>query len=91
MDKGRKKKLQETVYSRFRDYENNISHWLFNYWQFASGEFYQKSVNFGKNILINDPKASKFIIRQKYKTLGLGDSEQIKDFENVKNNIIKKF
>ena len=85
------KKLQETVYSRFRDYENNISHWLFNYWQFASGEFYQKSVNFGKNILINDPKASKFIIRQKYKTLGLGDSEQIKDFENVKNNIIKSF
>lgn len=83
--------LNDTIHSRFRNYEQNVNHWLFNYWQFASGNFHQKSLKFGINILINDKKVPTLIRKQKYKVLGLGDSEQIENFEEVKRKIIENF
>ena len=83
--------LKNTVYSRFRCYEKNVNHWLFNYWQFASGNFYQKSAKFGINTLIDDKKVPQLISEQKYKVIGLGDSEKIENFENVKKKVIESF
>ena len=83
--------LKETVYSRFRCYDKNVSHWLFNYWQFATGNFYQKSAKFGINILIDDKRVPKLISKQKYKIIGLGDSDRIENFEKVKQEIIDSF
>lgn len=84
-------KLNQTVYSRFRDYENNVSHWLFNYWQFAKGDFYQKKVDFGVNMPINGKRVSDIIINQKYKMIGLGDSDHVDNFEELKKQIIDSF
>lgn len=83
--------LIKTVYSRFRDYDNNVNHWLFNYWQFATGNFNQRNVNFGKNMLINDDKVSNFIVNQKYKIIGLSDIETIEDFSILKTRVINDF
>lgn len=89
--KKEEKTLNETIHSRFRCYEKNVSHWLFNYWQFASGNFYQKSSKFGINVLINNEKVPQLISRQKYKVIGLGDSEEIEDFEKVKKQVNDSF
>lgn len=83
--------LKNTVYSRFRCYETNVNHWIFNYWQFASGNFHQKNPNFGINVFINDERVPQLITKQKYKTIGLGDSEEIDNFEEVKEKVIKSF
>ena len=73
------------------DYDNNVNHWLFNYWQFATGNFNQRNVNFGKNMLINDDKVSNFIVNQKYKIIGLSDIETIEDFSILKTRVINDF
>ena len=83
--------LKDTVYSKFRDYDKNVSHWLFNYWQFASGKFYPKSIKFGVNLSINDKKVHNIIRKQKYKTIGLGDIELKENFEIIKQQIIDDF
>lgn len=83
--------LNNTVYSRFRNYEENISHWVFNYWQFAEGKFIQKKPNFSKNILVTDKNLSCYIENHKYKVLGIGDTENICDFDKVKNNMNNSF
>lgn len=79
--------LLKTVNSRFRNYNENVSHWLFNYWQFAEGNFIQKKPNFSKNILADDEKVSNYIEKHKFKILGIGDSEKIEDYEAVKRKI----
>ena len=83
--------LLDTVYSRFRNYETNVNHWLFNYWQFAKGNFIQRSYKFGKNLQINDTRVPNIIINQKYKMLGLGDNANINNFEEVKNTVNQAF
>ena len=83
--------LEKTMCSKFRDNKNNINHWLFNYWQFASGNYNQKNYKFGLDIKINDKNATKYIEKQKYKVLGLEDTDNINNIEEIKEKIIKSF
>ena len=82
--------LRSTVSRRFRDYENDNNHWLFDYWQFASGNFEQRNVKFGINTNVNDPKLPEYIIRQKAKCVNIGDSKEC-DFDAVKNSLDTAF
>ena len=83
--------LNKTVYSKFRNYEENVSHWLFNYWQFAEGNFVQKSPNFGKNILVTDEKLSYYIENHTYKVLGIGDVDCGDNFVSLKEKMNNSF
>ena len=82
--------LMKTVYSRFRDNINNNTHWLFNYWQFASGKFNQRNYRFGKEIKIDDNKLFKIIEKHKYKIIGISDTDNV-DFDLIKNKLINSF
>lgn len=83
--------LNKTVHSKFRNYDENVSHWLFNYWQFAEGKFIQKSPDFGKNIPITDKNLCNYIENHKYKVLGIGDTEFIENFEETKDRMNNSF
>ncbi len=85
------KLLNQTVHSKFRDYQNNISHWVFNYWQFAEGNFEQKNYKFGLNLAMNDKRVADIITNQKYKMIGLGDVGEIEDFEKIKKTVNNSF
>lgn len=71
--------LNNTIHTKFRNYATDVNHWVFNYWQFASGNFCQKSIKFEKNTTIADPDISRIITCGKYKIVGVGDA-------NVMNN-----
>ena len=86
-----KDELEKTVYSKFRSNKNNVNQWLFNYWQYASGKFYQRSYKFGIMLDINDKKAIKVIKKQKRKFICLADKEYSEDFNDVKSCIIEAF
>ena len=84
------KLLERTIYCKFRDNSNNVNHWVFNYWQFAKGNYNQKSYKFGKDIKINDKSVPNLIKKQKYKILGLSDCEDV-NYEEIKKIIIDSF
>ena len=83
--------LNKTVYSRFRNNDLNNSQWLFNYWQFAKGRFYQRNYKFGFNIDIDDEKTINVIKNKKYKIIGLADNDDIGNFEVVQKRIEDSF
>lgn len=83
--------LTSTLSSRFRDNENNINHWLFQFWQFASGNFYQRRSSFGKYIEISDECIDKELLFGKSKTLCINDSDEECDFEKAKNRLKELF
>ena len=85
------KELKTTIHHRFRDYEKDYSHWLFNYWQFAEGEFKQRSVRFGINTNVSNKEIPKMIKNQKARCINIGDSEIITDFESTRNKILNAF
>jgi len=70
------------------DYGN---HWLFEYWQFATGNFDQRKVNFGKFLKMGEKEVSKCIEGKKYKILCINDNYNLDNFDEIKNNIIKSF
>ncbi len=80
--------LQATANNRFRDSSEDINHWLFNYWQFATGNFYQRRASFGASKNIDDPKIPKLIEKQKYHILCLNDPEK-PDLDSSTEEIIK--
>lgn len=81
--------LKTTLNHKFRDYENDYSQWLFNYWQFANGDFVQRNVRFGINTNVANSKITKLILKRKAKCINIGDSDAVKDFEKVKSEITK--
>lgn len=83
--------LLTTVYHRFRDYEEDYNHWLFNYWQFASGRFKQRSVKFGINTTVENKNLPTIITKQKAKCLNIGDSCGIEDFDVTKTALQQSF
>lgn len=83
--------LKTTILSKFRNYDTNVSDWLINYWQFASGDFIQRSHRFGSSSFINDSNIPKIIEKQKYKILCINDKDDIEDFESVKENVRSAF
>ena len=75
--------IDKTCNSRFRDNNNNINHWLVRYWQICEGKFIPRSINFGKKFQysVNNDVIYDTIIKQKYKTICLNDSEDNYNFE----------
>lgn len=67
--------LEQTTMNKFRDSSTDVSHWLFNYWQFTTGNFNQKKANFGTAKNINDPNVLRYIEKQKYHEICLNDPE----------------
>ena len=76
---------------RFRNNEESVNHWLYQYWQFASGKFMPRNPKMGKYIDIMDENLCYFIERKKYKITCINDSEQDMDFKIRKNEINASF
>jgi len=83
--------LSKTVYSKFRNNVFNISHFVCNYWQFASGKYVQHSYKFGINLDINDKRVPEIIKKQKYKMICLADNDDIENFNEVQKLLKNSF
>lgn len=83
--------LIQTSKLKFRNNYLSINHWIFQYWNFASGVFYLRKYNFGKCININDKNTINLIIKRKYKVLCINDIGDNFDFEEAKKNIQQAF
>ena len=83
--------LNQTVHSRFRNNEQNVSHWLMNYWQFASGNFVPKCYKSGMQYSVDNPKLYSSIQHQKYKMICISEVEELSNFLEIKNSIIDSF
>jgi len=84
--------LTESCTHRFRE-STDVNQWLFEYWQFAKGNFCPRNPNIGimyegKNAI---SKMCRDIEKQKYKIICCNDSIDISDFEEVKKNMKKAF
>lgn len=82
--------LNQTLHHKFRDYEKDTNHWLYNYWQFANGNFIQRNTKFGANTSVADPLLPKIISEQKAKCINIGDVS-VDDYDSVKKEIVKAF
>ena len=84
--------LKCTVYSKFRDNERNVSHWLFNYWQFASGEFEQRNANFGTSVKVDNPGIDKVFRRRGLRTICINDTDLSDvEFDRLKIMLANQF
>ena len=84
------KDLVRTSRNRFRTY-GNIAPWLFRYWQLVSNDFSPcNPFKDGVYYLIDDKNVNQIadcIRRQKKKMICINDSDDITDFESVKDKI----
>lgn len=68
---------EEAVSHKFRNIQD-VNHWLFSYWQFATGKFMPRSINFGRCFQIHNRKdawnAKNAIETSKYKVVCLNDA-----------------
>lgn len=83
--------LKFTSTHKFRDKRDQMQY-LFKYWQLASGNF-KPGKKLGKyfNLGVSHKEAIQTIINQKSKLICLNDSEEVDDFEAIKNKIINSF
>ena len=84
--------LLSTTKNKFRTKED-LTHWLFRYWQFASGKFVPCKKR-GKFVEINDNtigQIEKLIIGKNEPMVCLNDSDPNMDFESLKKRIIDAF
>lgn len=82
--------LNDTLHHRFRDYKNDNNHWLFNFWQFASGNFCQRSAKFGIDTNVANPDLPNIIAKRKAKCVNAGDAD-VEDFEKTREEIAAAF
>ena len=80
--------LEKTESFRFRNNEESVNHWLFEYWQFAEGKFRQRNANFGKYYSLADEKVNSAIEKQKYKIVCINDDNKEFNFEKRKKEVI---
>jgi hypothetical protein len=83
--------LNKTMSFKFRNNVESVNIFLFEYWQYASGNFNQRSRSFGKYLRLDDKRVNKIIEKQKYKTICLNDVRTDYDFENIKDSVKKSF
>ena len=81
----------QTSMHKFRECVD-ISPWVMNYWQFATGNFVPRNVSFGKCFHLDSLKMCKIaanaVRRQKYKTVCLNDTvENEQDFPSISEEI----
>lgn len=83
--------LDLTSSFKFRNNRDSVNHWLFEYWQFAEGNYIPRRSNFGKSTTIDDPQLDKIICNKKYKVVCINDSTNEFDFEEKKKKIASIF
>lgn len=78
-----------TSKSKFRTNEN-VSQYVFRYYQIASGKFYPRKRNFGKyyDLTCDNSKIISDIVKQKHKIICVNDSNLDIDFEKTKEELI---
>lgn len=84
--------LDAACRNRFRDY-NDISHWLFRYWQIAAGTFMPRSTKFGTYYSITEDNRdlARVLASKKAKVCCVNDEVDTIDFEKTKAEIIEIF
>ena len=84
--------LSKTSSHRFRSSED-VSQWLFRYWQFAKGYIVQSGKTRGKFFSIgkDDKEISEAILTHKYKSICLSDDEVDIDFEKEQKFMVDLF
>lgn len=83
--------LDKTSNFKFRNNYESVNHWLFEYWQFAEGNFIPRRSDFGKCIRIDNENIDKVLNSRKYKVVCVNDSYNNFDFDEKKNNVISIF
>lgn len=83
--------LKKTMSFKFRNNEESVNHWLYQYWQFASGKFHPRKWNIGRYIDITNENLCKYIENKKYKITCVNDSDKVIDFEKRKTEINDSF
>ena len=81
--------LNETTSHKFRT-SSDYSHWLMRYWQLVSGNYSLQNRHFGKAYDLGDISRriiKEEIINGKHKIICLNDTDNVKKFEEVKNNL----
>ena len=85
-------RLSEVCLHRFRDYGNDVSHWLMRYWQLCSGDFFPVSPRRGADLDILSPDIYRIISSQKYKMICINDKDIPDDqFEQLRVSLIQAF
>ena len=83
--------LDETCLRKFRS-ENDLSPWLFRYWQLAQGKIQPRATSKGKYVPIDESGAAVEILRkQKAQLICLNDTGGEYDFQQLKERLISAF
>ena len=83
--------LDLTSSFKFRNNFDSVNHWLFEYWQFAEGNFIQRRSNFGKSVTIANNNINKIFKNKKIKIICINDSVENVDYELKKKEIVSLF
>jgi len=91
-------KFHQTCLNKFRSMLD-FNQWVFKDWQLAAGNFYPRSVNFGKCFIFDNKnifnEAVNYIVKQKGKAICLNDPNDYvmddEEFEDSKKIIINSF
>ncbi len=88
-----REQINNTCSYKFRNVNENISHWLIRYWQLCTGNFYPRSIKFGKYLEYskNNQYIYDWIKKQGSKVICINDVEAEYDFETEKANLINSF
>lgn len=87
-------RLDNSCMNKVRNYYYEINHYIVNYWNIEIGNFVPASINFGKNILINDvDKVDNILNSKKIKILCINDKDNIEDkyYKILKEKFENKF
>lgn len=83
--------IENTLDSRFRNYQTNVNQWVFRDYQIASGNFFPRNVKkFGKMFVLSDDieKAISAILKTSYKTICLNDDHVVNsEFHTIKKQL----
>lgn len=64
----------DTMFENKTRKENDMSHWLFRYWNLEEGKYHPQRASFGKYLLLSDTKAiEKYIMHKKTKVICIND------------------
>lgn len=83
--------LNLTMTYKFRNNTESVNHWLFRYWQFATGNFVQRHRNFCKYLTIRNNKIENIIKKRKYNMICLNDSSNCLNYEERIKEIASSF
>lgn len=87
--------LAETCKAKYRN-ATQLNHWVFSYWQLASGKFMPRNPKIGKQFrIVSDSKGNgnlyDAIKNQKYKMICANDSVKDENYEEIKRELNSYF